>query len=279
MTTNTVFTLTSGRSGTRYLSELLRANLRDVVVEHEPYLRRGNPTMFGLPIYDRWAGNLDAVRNRVKHKRATIARYRACCYIETSHAFLKSWWDVAPEFFARMKLLHLIRHPLDVARSEANREAFIHRWHLPLRNYRGRDGQLYFFWALTGREPIFHCHGVPRVTRFQHYLLQWIEIENRAMAFLDRFDMHASCMTLHTPHDLMDAEAIDRLPDFLGLARKRKTAIPSRFQNRTPGSLTLIGDEERRQCRRIIESLPPHHLEIFARPPYVKYEWSALVRK
>lgn len=278
MATDTIFTLTSGRSGTRFLSELLRANLPDCKVEHEPYLQPGNPTMFGLPIYDHWAGNLEAVRQRVAQKRAAIERYRARCYIETSHAFLKSWWDVAPEFFPRMKVLHLIRHPLEVARSEANREAFIHRWHLPGRHYRGRDGQQYFFWALTGREPIFQSHGVADITRFQFYLLQWIEIENRAMAFLQRFNMWKSRFTLHTPQGLADPQVFEALLAFLDLGRKPNTAIASRHQNRTPGRPTLIGDEELRQCRQIIERIPASYLEIFRHEPYVQCEWISSLR-
>ena len=279
MANDTIFTLTSGRSGTRFLSELLHATLSDCRVEHEPYLQRGNPTMFGLPIYDHSTGNLDAVRECVAQKRNAIERYRARCYIETSHAFLKSWWDIAPEFFPRMKVLHLIRHPLEVAKSEANREAFIHRWHLPRRNYRGRDGRRYFFWALTGNEPIFHSHGLTNLTRFQHYLVQWIEIENRAMSFLQRFDMSASCMTLHTPHAFVDSQVVDKLIEFIGLERKPDSAIAPRYRNRTPGRPTGLGNEDLRQCRQIVESIPSGYLEIFHHAPYSLCEWSGLLRK
>ena len=52
---------------------------------------------------------------------------------------------------------------------------------MPLRHYRGGDGKKYFRWALTGLEPIFsHLAGNP-LSRFQWYVVQWIEIENRAM--------------------------------------------------------------------------------------------------
>jgi hypothetical protein len=57
-----VFALASGRSGTAFLCGLLRANARGVAAEHETYFRRGNPSMFGRPIYDLAAGDLEAVR-------------------------------------------------------------------------------------------------------------------------------------------------------------------------------------------------------------------------
>ena len=62
-------------------------------------------------------------------QRRVIAGYgRFAAYIETSHAFLKSWSGLAVEFFPRMKLVRLIRDPLSVAKSEAIREDLIRRW-------------------------------------------------------------------------------------------------------------------------------------------------------
>lgn len=275
----TVFTLASGRSGTQFLCGLLRRNAPGCVVMHEPYLQRGNPNLFGLPIYDQATGNLDAIRRLLEKKRATIDGYRTPLYVETSHAFLKSWWELAPEFFPQMKVLHLIRHPLEVARSEANRHAFIERWRLPLRHYRGRDGRQYFRWALTGREPIFGHFDGQRLTLFQRYLLQWIEIENRAMRFLDRFDMQRRCLTLHTPDDLNDARQILRLLRFLELPAVAEALTFPHAHNRTPGELTVVGAEELRQCRAVIEELPPDYIDIFRREPYAACRWSGLLRK
>ena len=112
MAGKTVFTLTSGRSGTLFLSGLLRQNTRNCIVMHEPYLHLGNPTMFGLPIYDHFVKNLDAIRKLVKQKHETIKRYRLPIYIETSHSFLKSYWDIAPECFPQMNSFILFDIPL-----------------------------------------------------------------------------------------------------------------------------------------------------------------------
>lgn len=279
MAGKTVFTLTSGRSGTLFLSGLLRQNTRNCIVMHEPYLHLGNPTMFGLPIYDHFVKNLDAIRKLVKQKHETIKRYRLPIYIETSHSFLKSYWDIAPEYFPQMKFLHLIRHPLEVARSEANRDTLINRWRLPFRHYRGRDRRKYFRWALTGREVIFASFDLEHLTLFQRYLIQWIEIENRAIEFLGRFDMKPSCMTLHTPRDLKDSQLIIKLLHFLEIEPISNEVILPGIRNRTPGNPTVIGDEERRQCREIIEKIPASYLEIFQHEPYTSSQWSGLLQK
>lgn len=274
-----VFALTSGRSGTRFLCGLLRRNARGCRVVHEPFLEPGNPTMFGLPIWDRQAGNVEAVRTLVARKRDAVARHRPGVSIETSHAFLKSWWDLAPEFFARLKVIHLVRHALKVARSEANRHAHMDRWRFPLRHYRGRDGRRYPRWALTGLEPIFGGFDLERLTLFQRYLIQWVEIENRASAFLDRFGMRPSCVTLHVPADLDDPRSAERLIDFLELERASSRIVVAGARNRTPGRPTVIGPGEERECREVIDRLPPESLEVFASEPYASLEWIGLLRK
>jgi hypothetical protein len=279
MATRAVFALTSGRSGTRFLCELLRRNARGCRVEHEPYFRPRNPTMFGLPIWDRQAGNLDAVRRLAAMKRDAVARCRAEVYIETSHAFLKSWWDLAPGLFPGLRLIRLVRHPLRVARSEANREALLHRWRVPCRHYRGRDGRRYFRWSLTGLEPIFGHFDVERLTLFQRYLIQWLEIENRAAAFLDRFDLHAACITLHAPRDLADPAAIEGLIRFLGLELAGGAVVIAGNRNRNPGRPTVVGEEEERECRKVVDALPDRYLEVFARAPHAGSEWSGLLRQ
>ena len=274
----TIFALTGGRSGTLFLSSVLRKNVRDCLVFHEPYLDRGNPTMFGRAIYDHTTGDLEAVRKRLRSKRERIRRCAPRSYIETSHAFLKSYWDVATEFFPDLLVVHLIRDPLAVARSEANREAWLDRWHIPFRRYRGADGNLYLTWALTGREPIFRLFAGKELTRFQWYLLQWVEIENRAMKFLERFGKQSSCFTLDCPRDLNDPDRLGALMRFLALTPSRDEPLMVGARNRNPGNPTRIGQREDEECRQVIAALPREHLEIFAREPYAAFDWSRRLR-
>ncbi len=270
----TVFCLSSGRSGTAFLCGLLRRNARNAVVFHEPYFDPGNPTMFGRPIYDHCVGDLVAIRALLRRKQRRVLRYAPRVYVETSHAFLKCYWDLAPEFFPQMRLVHLVRNPLAVAHREANRESLSPRLHLPFRHYRGGDGRHYFRWSLTGLEPIFHPFDVDRLTLFQRYLLQWIEIENRAMSFLDRFNIRSACFTIHSPNDLNDLTCVARLLQFLDLEPRTDPLVAAGFRNRTPGHRTVIGPKESEECRQVIERLSGETLAIFRREPYVGLEWS-----
>jgi hypothetical protein len=276
--TRTIFALTSGRSGTLSLCELLKRNAPQCKIEHEPYTDPWNPSMFGRAIYDHSTGRLDRVRSLLRRKRRAIERYRTPIYMETSHAFLKSYWDLAPEFFPQTKVIHMIRHPLEVARSEANREQFLDKIHFPFRRYGGRGDRRYRRWALTELEPIFSGFDLSQLTLFQRYLIQWIEIENRAMEYLHRFDMQPRCLTLHSPQDLTSPEALATVLDFVGVTGAREVSPPG-VKHRTPGCPTIVGDDELHQCRDVVAALPSRYLEIFQREPYAGQAWAALLSK
>jgi hypothetical protein len=274
----TVFALTGGRSGTLFLSSVLRRNVRDCLVFHEPYLDRGNPAMFGRAIYEHETGDLEAVRRRLRKKQERVSRGAPRSYVETSHAFLKSYWDLATEFFPDLLVVHLVRDPLAVARSEANREAWLDAWHIPFRRYRAGDGKDYLTWALTGLEPIFRTFEGNGLSRFQWYVVQWIEIENRAMRFLDRFGKASSCFTLDCPGDLNDPARLRALIDFLGLSPSRDEMLVAGARNRNPGRPTVLGRTEEEEFRQVIALLPREHLEIFTREPYARMPWAHRLR-
>jgi len=280
MSSLTVFTLASGRSGTMSLYEMLRLNAPACTVVHEPSIwDRRNPGMFGRPIYDCAVNNTGPIRKLLATKRRTIERMGSPLYVETSHAFLKSYWELAPEFFPNMKVLHLVRRPLEVARSEANREAYMNKWHTPVRNYWGRDWRSYARWALTGLEPIFQAFAGKSLTLFQRYVIQWIEVENRAMAFLQRFKMSDRCLMLHTPGDLNDPQTVHRVLQFLGLDAPHAGPILPGVQNVSPGLPTIIGDTERDEFRAVIEHMPDEYLSIFRSAPYAGLPWIGLLHK
>lgn len=269
----TIFCLASGRSGTHFLYEILRRNTRGVVCRHEPYL--WNPSMFGRAIYDHAVGDDAAVKKLAERKRRAIEGYsRAAGYVETSHAFLKSWADIAMEYFPRMKLVHLVRNPLSVAKSEANREELIHRWRMPLRNYRGGDGKLYFRWAITGLEPIFSHVADKTLSRFQWYVVQWIEIEYRAMQFLRKHGKDKDCFTLHSPIELNDHARVRSLLEFLDLPLRGKEIHMEGSKNRTPGVRTEIIERDQQEFAEVIRLLPRSYLEVFQQSPYSQWEWT-----
>jgi hypothetical protein len=197
--------------------------------------------------------------------------------------------------------VHLVRDPLKVARSEANRHQWLDWFHFPLRNYRGGDGRKYARWALTTLEPIFRdvgCvsaakyatpenttpHGAFRcahapydftgrqLTLFQRYAIQWIEIENRAMQFLDKFSKHPDCITFESPRELNDAARVREMFDFLGVKMRSQTIDLGGRQNRNPRP-TVITDRERAEFAEVVSGLPASYLEIFRRAPYANKPW------
>src|SRR5690349_14373424 len=102
----TIFTLTSARSGTLYLKELFVRNVRNSVCRHEPFFDWGNPTLFGPAIYDAATGRLDRIRKLLAKKRQYVNGLPGQVYLESSHAFLKSAYVAALEYFPEMQLLH-----------------------------------------------------------------------------------------------------------------------------------------------------------------------------
>jgi len=86
-------------------------------------------------------------------------------------------------------------------------------------------------------------------------------------------------MTLHTPWELKDPQVIFRLLHFLNLKPISERILLTGIQNRTPGKPTVVGDEERRQGREVVERIPARYLEIFQHAPYTSCQWSELLQK
>lgn len=273
-----IFTLAEARSGTLYLRNLFRLNARDCACRHETFFDFGNPTMFGPAIYDAYAGRIEKIRARLQKKYRYIEKLAGSFYFESSHAFLKSAWVAALEVFPEVQFIHLVRNPLKVAASEAWREMWRRRFHAPFHFYRGEDGKSHFAWALTGNEEIFKNFDREDLTLFQWYLLQWIEIENRAMAFLDKNHLHDRCFTLNSPRDLNDAGKIRGMFDFLGVKTKQPQIVFGGRKNKSIGYAESPQQHEA-ELQTVLERLPERYLKIFRDKPYCDFEWSALLTR
>ncbi|MGD8485037.1 MAG: hypothetical protein PVG27_09675 [Chloroflexota bacterium] len=273
-----VFTMGSQRSGTRYLSDVFARNAKDCTARHETLFEPANPSMFGRPIYDRATGDVDAVRSLLERKRRAIERHGTRCYVETSNAFMLSAYDLAPEVFTDLRLIHLLRDPLKVARSSLNRYRLAERWRLPGRHYRAPDGRRYFRWSLTGREPIFARTPGIEAHSLAWYALHWIEIENRICRFSDAFGLRERTFTLQAPDDLVDGERLASMFDFLGLERQHPHIAAGRRRNRNPGRPTEVTADDRRVFAETIAQVPPEYLAIFESEPYLGRDWSAPLR-
>ena len=272
---NVVFCLTTARSGTKYLKYLFKNNVIKCVAKHEPI-----PTMFGKPIYLYQKGKTGEIRNFFKKKVKKIQNYKADVYIETNHAFLKSFSDIAIEYFPDMKLVHLIRNPLKMAKSGINRFKQIRKYHYPC-TYQVDNSKKYFKWTLTGEEEIYKnfnydwktIYNLDNESKiFQFLLLQWIEIENRAMSFLNKYKKHNDCYTLQTPKDLNDVNMVKDMFNFFNFKLKQKDII-LRGRTNKGAKPTIITDEDKKLFGAIIKKLPPKYLVIFQNKPYRDFGW------
>ncbi|MBL8584097.1 MAG: hypothetical protein JNL61_17960 [Rhizobiaceae bacterium] len=279
------FTLSTGRCGTKFLSRLCRDNLEDTVCRHEPYFDRGNPPMFGLSIYDFSIGRHDRIQNDVRAKRDWIERCGAKVYIETSHAFLKSFYQASLDFWPDIRFIHVIRNPMSTARSEANRQIAAERWHLPFRNYWAEDGKSRFAWSLSGLEEIFRSYDLSKLSLFQRYVVEWVEIQNRAMWVIEAAKAHDRCFTLHSPVDLNKPERIQALFDHFGMkTRKAQVIFPTNYskrlsQNRNLRYKTQVSDQDAKEFKDVIDKMPTRYLEIFRREPYASFPWVEMVQR
>jgi hypothetical protein len=265
---NIIFVLSNGRSGTYYLSQLFRFNAGRCTVVHEPLWQIGNPTFFGPAIHAATNGQLPELRRLMQRKRRFIDRLEQDCYVETSHAFLKSAYLVAHEYFADLKFVRLIRDPMKVAKSQLLREALARRWHMPMLCYKGPDGVAYQRWALTGLEPIFQdLRGFP-LTRLQWFVVEWIAIENRAQTYLEQYGAKFSCVTLLTPEDLRDADRIEVMFRELGVAQARTPLAWPTKTNHNWGTPTVIDAADVAAAHAVVAALPEKYKTIFAEAPY-----------
>jgi len=93
MPSHHVFTLTAGRTGTRWLAEMLGASLPDATAHHEilGYDRFGldAPDLSHLTLFNS-KGCCDEVRGFWERKSARIARCPTPWYVETSHQLMKA---------------------------------------------------------------------------------------------------------------------------------------------------------------------------------------------
>jgi arabinogalactan endo-1,4-beta-galactosidase len=268
-----IFVLASARSGTKFLKDLFKYNVKNCISKHESF-----PDMFGKPIYWYYQGRSEEIRKYFLLKKKIIDRYKQDIYLESNHAFLKSYCDIAMEYFPNMKLIHLIRNPIKVAKSDSNKHFLHERTHIPFQHYKGTDGIKHFRWALTGHEDIFKNINISNPTLFQKYVIQWIEIENRAIKFLDTYKKHNDCYTLLVPEDINDRVKLMDMFNFFKLELKNNEIIirGSKNQNIIP---TIITDEDKRQFKEIIDKIPNSHLEIFKNKPYKDIKWINLLMK
>lgn len=256
----TIFTLGSGRSGTGFLAEFFKRNIIDCRSNHETMWDFGNPGMFGLPIYFRCHEDWQSLRPYLAKKARRILNYKEAWYFEANHAFLKSMDLLAHEYFPDLYLIRSIRDPFSFAKSAANREAAIHKIRIPVRHY-SIGGQKFFTWSLTGQESIFK--PFQKLSRYQFYLLEWLEVEMRAEAFLDRRNLHNRCFTVRCPEDFT-ADKFRELAAFFDLRTKRDVLDLDLDTNQTRlVPKTVVGNRDLEEAREVFGNVSNEYLNVY----------------
>ena len=274
----TLFTLASGRSGTSFLADFFARNITHCYSTHEPYFTFGNPTLFGKPVDWNTRHNDRALLPVLERKCRFIASRKQPFYFESNHAFLKAFNRHAAALLNNPGFIHLVRHPLLVAKSEYVRERMIHRLRIPFADYTGDSGERFFRWALTGREDIFR-HYPASLSRLQFYLLQWLEIEYRAMQLIRDNRWQARVFFIDTGADLKRETVLKDMIRFFDLPHQPIFNMNLR-RNQTPFTgPTLLTQQDEREFQAIARHLPGRYKMLLQSEPYRNCNWSAEVNR
>lgn len=199
-----------------------------------------------------------------------IANCKEPVYFESNHAFLKAFDRHAGALLKNVGFIHLVRHPAKVAKSELLREQLIYKARIPFVDYKSDTGDRYFRWALTGKETIYRHYTGHTLSRFQFYLLQWIEIEYRAMRLLKQNQWHDRVFFIDVDAQLKDEGVLRRMLQFFDLRHKRRFDMNLR-RNKTPFvGPTVITSQDEREIQEVMENLPDNYKTMLKQEPYLR---------
>lgn len=271
----TLFTLASGRSGTSFLADFFQHNVLECYSTHEPYLTIGNPVLFGKSVYWNTIEDDEKLLPILKRKQQFISNIQSSVYFESNHAILKSSHRHIHSLFDNTGYIHLVRDPLLVAKSELLREQLIRKCHIPFSTYTVDSGERFFSWSLTGIEAIYSVFSKIKLSRLQFYLLQWIEIEYRAMQLIKQNGIYDRVFFIDVTRQLNDKTTLINMLNFFDLSYKDRLEMNLK-SNRTPFvGPTIITHNDRKELADLLQLLPDKYLKIFKQPPYTQCAWQA----
>jgi hypothetical protein len=201
-----LFTVTTGRSGTRHLAWAL-ARFRDVEARHEP-----KPT-FSSALRTVLARPATARQFWLEHKLPRIARSARPIYAETSHLACKGFLESLLDLGGRPTLIHLVRAPRDVSLSLWRLDTIPGRTLRGVKYYLGPDD--------APRLPL------PQHERLHDYqLCFWycLEMAERAHAYRERWRELALPFVMIALADLSDPRGIAEIGRRLDLGELRPLA-------------------------------------------------------
>ncbi|MBX3618348.1 hypothetical protein [Nitrosomonas sp.] len=256
-----LFVLASGRSGTSYLADFFAKNVAYCYSTHEPYCVIGNPTLFGKPIEWNTRQNDSALIPMLERKCRFVSSRKQPFYFESNHAFLKAFHRHAGTLLRNPGFVHLVRHPLKVAKSEYLRELLIRKLRLPFVDYTSDTGERLFRWTLTGEETLFQ-HYSQTISRFQFYLLQWLEIEYRALHLIRANHWQDRVFFIDVDVHLKKKEILRNMTRFFDLPVQSEFNLNLRRNNTPLIGPTTITEQDREEFQEIAGKLPESYREL-----------------
>ena len=248
-----VFTLTTGRSGTKYLASLLELNLPDAECHHEihGWDRFGvdTPDLSHMTLFNS-EGNVDKVQAFWKSKLTCIAAKQSRFYVETSHLLMKGGLveNLAPLTDAgTVHLIALERDPYATIVSFRNRFDFLdmaNRW----------------LWYLDPEYPRNLVASRDLVAHGLNGICLWYILEVRARAARYEAMLSGSPRIVFHRFDLEElryAEGASRLLNALGVqVHPAKVRVPA---PENVGRLVVaIDPAEQARIRRLIAAAGLH---------------------
>jgi hypothetical protein len=244
---NFVFTLTTGRSGTRYLATLLRQNLPDAECHHEihGWDRFGvdTPDISQMTLFNS-QGNVEKVRAFWRSKLGHIAATPRRFYVETSHLLMKAGLMENLEPLTAEGTVHLIaleRDPYATIVSFRNRFDFL-----------GKASC--WLWYLDPEYPRNLVPSQALVAHSLNGLCLWYILEIRArVARYERLLSGEPRLVFHrfNLEELRDAQGAARLLRALGVPADPQTMRMPAPEN-VGRFLVRIDTAEQAEIRRLI---------------------------
>lgn len=195
------FVLSTGRCGTQWLAEAFGQTFGERVrVEHEPLHLGYRPRerLAGATPPDAVLRHLDAVEAELQHRP----------YLECGHPCWSALPWIAQRLRGRVRVIHLVRHPLPTALSWLTHQAY----QPPLLPHLQEKVLLSPFDEGV-RFPAYRgCW--PGLTPFEKCLYYWLEVNALALALQGESGLPWLRLRFE---DLFAAEGLERLLDFLGL--------------------------------------------------------------
>lgn len=258
------FTSGSGRSGTTTIVHFFNQNIADCIAEHEaapPLPHNKLHKLYQLltgtfmdPFEDKgfrralqWYDQDDPRLQKVIQRRvARIQKMPGTVYLEANHSFLQSLCDGLVNEIPELQVIHLTRHPMEVARSFANRPTVYEHWHV-LPQFRKNCLRM----------------DAAILTEFQKHLWAWIEVELRFIRFIKKYPQ-VRFYELEI-NQLNEAPVMQKMLNFFNLPTKTGDLCVVEAKNKNAVQ-TSVNVRDYHEAQQLLRDIPLEVLEMLRNP-------------